>query len=558
MSKDDELIFLPLGGSGEIGMNMNLYAVGPAHKRQWIMVDCGVTFAGLQTPGIDLITPDPEYLLDDVERGGGKLHGLLLTHGHEDHIGAVATLWPYLKCPIYASAFTAGLVERKFAEADVIDPPINVIDMGARFNLGPFDLEYVTLTHSVPEPSGVIIRTDHGTLLHTGDWKIDKTPSLGPVTDNNKLVELSKEGVLAMICDSTNVLTAGESGSESVVQKNLIDLISRLEGKVAVTTFASNVGRLVSVCEAAKQNDRAVCLLGRSMLRMIEVAKETGILPSGYVFVEPDEAGYLPNNKVLYLCTGSQGEARAALGRIARDDHRDITLGQGDTVIFSSKIIPGNEREIFDLQNALVELGVDIITEKDEFIHVSGHPCRDELEQMYDWVKPQYAIPVHGEARHLEEHAKFAEAMGVDKAISPRNGDMIRLAPGEPAVIDEVPSGRLLLDGTILTPEGGPAIRDRRKIAYAGLIVVAVALDSKDNVLAPPEVSIAGLPPRDAKGEEFQVLLEDRIEDTVDALSRARRRDDGEIELAIKRSLRDFLKRRWGKRPNVRVLIIRG
>ena len=558
MSKDDELIFLPLGGSGEIGMNMNLYAVGPAHKRQWIMVDCGVTFAGLQTPGIDLITPDPEYLLDDVERGGGKLHGLMLTHGHEDHIGAVATLWPYLKCPIYASAFTAGLVERKFAEADIIDPPINVIDMGARFTLGPFDLEYVTLTHSIPEPSGVIIRTGHGTLLHTGDWKIDKTPSLGPVTDNNKLVELSKEGVLAMICDSTNVLTAGESGSESVVQKNLIDLISRLEGKVAVTTFASNVGRLVSVCEAAKQNDRAVCLLGRSMLRMIEVAKETGILPSGYAFVEPDEAGYLPNNKVLYLCTGSQGEARAALGRIARDDHRDITLGQGDTVIFSSKIIPGNEREIFDLQNALVELGVDIITEKDEFIHVSGHPCRDELEQMYDWVKPQYAIPVHGEARHLEEHAKFAEAMGVDKAISPRNGDMIRLAPGEPAIIDEVPSGRLLLDGTILTPEGGLAIRDRRKIAYAGLIVVAVALDSKDNVLAPPEVSIAGLPPRDRDGEEFQVLLEDRIEDTVDALSHARRRDDGEIELAIKRSLRDFLKRRWGKRPNVRVLIIRG
>ena len=298
--------------------------------------------------------------------------------------------------------------------------------------------------------------------------------------------------------------------------------------------------------------------MGRSMLRMIDVAREAGILPSGYTFVEPDEAGYLPNDNVLYLCTGSQGEERAALGRIAREDHRDISLGKGDTVIFSSKIIPGNERGIYDLQNALIELGVNIITEKDEYIHVSGHPCRDELAQMYDWVKPQYSIPVHGEARHLEEHAKFAKELGVKGAVSPRNGDMIRLAPGVPQIIDEVPSGRLLLDGNVLIPEGGVTIRDRRRIAYGGQIVVAVGLDDKGHILAPPEVSLTGLPERDVKGEGFQIVLEDRTEDALDNMPKARRRDDEEVRKTIKRACRDVLKKRWGKRSNISVLIIRG
>ena len=557
MSSDSELVFLPLGGSGEIGMNMNLFGVGRPDARRWLMIDCGVTFGDLRTPGIELICPDPGYLLDDIGQGGGTLEGLVLTHGHEDHIGAVALLWPLLECPIYTTKFTAALVSRKFAEKGILFPTIQIMEMGERFEIGPFDLEFVTLTHSIPEPNGVILRTEHGTVLHTGDWKIDRTPSLGPVTDDRKLTSLREEGVLAMVCDSTNVLTEGESGSESDVRKELAGLISRQKGRVVVTTFASNVARLVSICEAARDNERSVCLLGRSMFRMTDVAREAGILPDGLSFVEPGEAGYIPHENILYLCTGSQGEPRAALGRIARDDHPEISVGKGDTVIFSSKIIPGNEREIFDLQNALVELGVEVITEKDEFIHVSGHPCREEVAQMYEWVRPEISIPVHGEARHLEEHARYARELGVKKSIAPRNGSLIRLAPGEAGIIDDVPAGRLMLDGDILLPEGTGAIRERRKLAYAGQVIIAIALDKKNHLVAPPEVSVSGLPPEDREGHSFQELLEDRAEDVVDALPKARRRDEEELVRSVKKSIRDLLKQRWGKRTDIRVLLIR-
>ena len=556
MADSNELVFLPLGGSGEIGMNMNLYGLGPAHKRQWIMIDCGVTFADETIPGVDLITPDPAYIIDDIRQGGGALLGLLLTHGHEDHIGAVALLWPQLNCPIYATRFTAGLVQRKFAEKGIIDPPMTILDMGDELELGPFDMRFVTLTHSIPEPSGIIIKTEFGTLLHTGDWKIDTDPTLGPVTDDGTLTRIGDEGVLAMICDSTNVLSSGSSGSESGVRENLIELIGKQKGRVAVTTFASNVSRLVSICEAARDNDRAVCLLGRSMLRMIDVARETDILPDGMRFIEPDEAGYMPRSKVLYLCTGSQGEARAALARIARDDHRDLVLEEGDTVIFSSKIIPGNERGIFDLQNSLVELGVHVITEKDEHIHVSGHPCRDELAQMYEWVRPRIAIPVHGEARHLEEHAVFARELGAEFSLAPRNGNMIRLAPGPVKVIDEVPVGRLMLDGNLLLPEGAGAVKGRRKLSWAGHLVVAATLDDK-GLAAPPEISMVGVPDVDADGNEFQELVEDLAEDVLDGLPKARRRDDTEVELALRRSIRNLMNDRWGKSPLINVLITR-
>lgn len=556
MAERSELIFLPLGGSGEIGMNMNLYAVGPAHKRQWIMIDCGVTFADERDPGIELICPDPDYIVDEFTRGGGELLGLLLTHGHEDHIGAVALLWPRLKCPIYATRFTAGLVARKFAEKGIINPPMTVLDMGDSLELGPFDMQFVTLTHSIPEPSGIIIRTEFGTVLHTGDWKIDTDPTLGPVTDHETLTRIGNDGVLAMICDSTNVLSTGESGSEMGVRENLIELIGKQKGRVAVTTFASNVSRLVSICEAARENDRSVCLLGRSMLRMIDVARETDILPPALSFVEPDEAGYLPRDKVLYLCTGSQGETRAALARIARDDHRDLVLEEGDTVIFSSKIIPGNERGIFDLQNQLVELGVRVITEKDEHIHVSGHPCRDELEQMYKWVRPQKAVPVHGEARHLEEHALFAAELGVDDTLAPRNGDVIRLAPGRLAVIDEVPSGRLMLDGNLLLPDGSGAVKERRKLSWGGQVVIAAVLD-RNGLVAPPEVSMMGVPLADAEGEEMQALLEDKAEDVLDGLPKSRLKDDVEVEMSLRRGIRNLLNDRWGKTAHINVLIIR-
>ncbi|MEX0644327.1 MAG: ribonuclease J [Parvularculaceae bacterium] len=548
----DELLFLPLGGSGEIGMNMNLYAFGRARARKWIMIDCGVMFGDLATPGVEVICPDPSYIVEHKE----DLLALILTHGHEDHIGAVALIAPKLGCPVYATAFTAALVRRKLEEYGA-DIDLRVLDISARFQLGPFDLEFVTLTHSIPEPNGVIIRTPLGTVLHTGDWKIDPEPTLGPVTDDKALRDLGDQGLLVMVCDSTNVFSRGESGSETRVKESLMKLIAEQPGRVAVTTFASNVSRVVSICEAAAVADRGVCLLGRSMLRVVEAARDVGILPKGLKFIEPPEAGSLPRDKVLYLCTGSQGEPRAALARIARDDHRDLTLSEGDTVIFSSKIIPGNERNIYTLLNDLVDLGVKVITEKDEFVHVSGHPCRDELKKMYEWARPKYAIPVHGEARHLEEHADFAMTLGVEEAIAPRNGELIRLAPGAPEVIDEVPSGRLYLDGEMLLPEGSSPMRERRKLAYAGVITVAIAVDGDAELAAPPVVGIQGAPMTTDAGEPIGPLLEEAAEESFAGLSRQKRADDEAILIAVQRAVRNRMTSLWGKRPIVGVLINR-
>ncbi len=543
-----ELVFLPLGGSGEIGMNMNLYGFGTPANRQWLMIDCGVMFGDLSTPGVDLICPDPAFILEEKE----ALHGLLLTHGHEDHIGAVALLAPKLGCPVYATPFTAALVQRKLDEWEETGVDLNIIDMNARFELGPFDIEYVTLTHSIPEPSGVVLRTALGTVLHTGDWKIDSSPTLGPLTDVKTIKKLGDDGLLAMVCDSTNVLSSGESGSESRVRESLTKLIDAQEGRVAVTTFASNVSRVVSICEAAAAADRSVCLLGRSMLRIVDAARETGLLPKNLAFVEPKDAGHLPRRNVLYLCTGSQGEPRAALARIARDDHRDLVLGDGDTVIFSSKVIPGNEREIYSLQNDLVDRGVKVITEKDEFIHVSGHPCRDELKAMYEWARPHISIPVHGEARHLEEHAELAYELGVAEALAPRNGDLIRLAPDGPEVIDEVPAGRVYLDGDVLLPDGAAPMRERKKLGYAGLVSVAVVLDKRQEIAG--EITVMG------SGVYFTEEEEDisvEIEDAILDLPPSKRKDDEAVELAVKRAARIWFDRNWGKRPVIQTLVAR-
>ncbi|MGD9800567.1 MAG: ribonuclease J, partial [Parvularculaceae bacterium] len=413
------------------------------------------------------------------------------------------------------------------------------------------------LTHSIPEPNGVIIRTPLGVVLHTGDWKIDPEPTLGPVTDSSTLRAIGDAGVLAMVCDSTNVLSSGESGSEMRVKESLTKLIAKEPGRVAVTTFASNVARVVSICEAAYAADRSVCLLGRSMLRLVGAARDVGLLPAGVKFVEPAEAGYLPRENVLYLCTGSQGEPRAALARIARDDHRDLVLTEGDTVIFSSKIIPGNERGIFTLINDLVELGVKVITEKDAFTHVSGHPNRDELKKMYEWVRPDYSIPVHGEARHLEAHADFAMTLGVKDALAPRNGDVIRLAPGEPVVIDEAPAGRWMLDGDIMTPEGAGSVRERRKLSYAGVVAVALAIDEHGAVAAPPAVSIIGAP-RELPGiDNLSDEIAEKAEAAFMSLAKTKRQDDGAVELAVTRAVRNEMIAVWGKRPGVTVLIQR-
>lgn len=548
----EELVFLPLGGSGEIGMNMNLYGFGKPHNRKWIMIDCGVTFGDLSTPGVDIICPDPAFILQDKK----NLLALVLTHGHEDHIGAVAQIAPMLQCPVYATPFTAALVRRKLEEYGATIN-LRIISMSSRFDIGPFDLEFVTLTHSIPEPNGVAIRTPLGMVLHTGDWKIDPTPTLGPVTNDAVLRKIGDEGVLAMICDSTNVFSRGESGSETTVKESLKSLIALQKGRVAVTTFASNVGRVVSICEAAAAADRSVCLLGRSMLRIVDAGREAGILPDTLSFVQPEEAGYLPREHVLYLCTGSQGEPRAALSRIARDDHPDLVLTEGDTVIFSSKIIPGNEREIFTLQNDLVDLGVKVITEKDEFVHVSGHPCREELRQMYAWARPRYAIPVHGEARHLEEHAEFALELGAESALAPRNGDLIRIAPGAPEVIDEVQSGRLLLDGKLLLPAGAPPMRERRKLSFAGIIAVAIALDADGEAAAPPAVAVFGAPRTDKDGEDLVDQLAEAADDAVRGVQRKKRQDDEAVVIAVERAVRNAMSEAWGKRPIVKVLINR-
>ena len=539
-----ELVFLPLGGSGEIGMNMNLYGFGTPAKRQWLMIDCGVLFGDLSTPGVDLICPDPAYILEHKD----ALCGLLLTHGHEDHIGAVALLAPLLDCPVYATPFTAALVRRKLAESDGGDIDLNIIDMNARFSIGPFDIQYVTLTHSIPEPSGVVLRTELGTVLHTGDWKIDPTPTLGPETDGAAIRQLGDDGVLAMVCDSTNVFSRGSSGSESRVRAELTKLIAKQKGRVAVTTFASNVSRVVSICEAAAAADRSVCLLGRSMLRIVDAAQETGLLPAHLSFVEPKDAGHLPRRHVLYLCTGSQGEPRAALARIARDDHRDLILGDGDMVIFSSKIIPGNEREIYNLQNVLVDLGVHVITEKDEFIHVSGHPCREELKTMYEWARPHISIPVHGEARHLEEHAEFAYTLGAKETLAPRNGDLIRLAPDGPEVIDEVPAGRLYLDGDLLMPNGAAPMRERKKLSYAGVLAVSLVLTARQDLAGGIAVEGFGAALGGAAEEQALALA---IERAVQDLNPSKRKNDEAVEIVVKRAARRYFDDNWGKRPRI-------
>src|SRR3954470_12346426 len=458
-SPKDELVFLPLGGSNEIGMNFNLYGYGPAHDRKWVVVDLGVTFGDQTTPGVEVILPDPAYIEDYAK----NILGIVITHAHEDHVGAVAWLWPRLKAPIYATPFTAFVLREKLREADLLDEvEITEVSLGGKIELGPFSLELITLTHSIPEPNGLAIKTPLGTILHTGDWKIDPDPMLGGPTDIEAIKRLGDEGVLAMVCDSTNVFVDGEAGSEADVRVAMNRLIKGLTGKIAVACFASNVARMDTVIRAAQACGRKVCLAGRSMHRMAAAARSVGLLTGIEPFINDDQAKHLPENEILFLCTGSQGEARAALSRIADGSHPHVKLGSGDHVVFSSRVIPGNEIPIRNLQNKLADRGVRLHTERDTpGIHVSGHPCRDELRQMYSWVRPQIAVPTHGERRHLIEHAAFAKDLQVPHAVSPRNGDMVRLAPGHPEIIDEVPAGRLYVDGGVLTPENGEALRER-------------------------------------------------------------------------------------------------
>lgn len=555
-SKQDELVFLPLGGSNEIGMNFNLYGFGPPHDRKWIVVDLGVTFGDLTTPGVEVILPDPAFIAEHAD----DILGIVLTHAHEDHIGAVGWLWPQLKAPVYATPFTAFLVREKLRDAGILDEvSITEVPLSGTIKLGPFELTLVTLTHSIPEPNGLAIKTPLGTILHTGDWKIDPDPLLGGATDVDFLRSLGDEGVLAMVCDSTNVFVDGRAGSEAEVRVALTKLIGSLSGKVAVGCFASNVARMDSVIRAAEAADRRVCLIGRSMLRMAAAARSVGFLKDVAPFVTEQEAGYFPSDKILYLCTGSQGEPRAALARIADGSHPHVSLGQGDCCVFSSRVIPGNEIAIRNLQNKLADRGVRLYSDRDHpGIHVSGHPCRDELSDMYHWVRPRIAVPTHGERRHLLEHMAFAKDLQVPEQVAPRNGDMVRLAPGRAEIIDEVPAARLFVDGRVLTPENSEPLRERRHAAHNGVVIVSLAIDSKGRLADGIDVRSIGLPGESvADLEEALDDLAECAERAVTGLDKALRQADDEVETAVNRAVKKACQRIWQRRPVVETIVVR-
>jgi ribonuclease J len=544
-----DLVFLPLGGAGEIGMNLNLYG----HDGKWLMVDLGITFGDDSTPGVEVIMPDPSFIVERKK----DLAGLVLTHAHEDHLGAVHWLWPQLECPIYATPFTAAVLRRKLAEAGLEKAAkITEVPMSGRFDVGPFGIELITLTHSIPEPNAVVVRTSAGTVLHTGDWKLDPDPVVGPSTDEEALMRVGEEGVLAMVCDSTNVLVPGTSGSEADVRDNLIELVGTLENRVAVASFASNVARLDSVCRAAQANGRRVALVGRSMKRIVEAAQETGYLKDLPPFIADSEVNYLPRNEVLLLCTGSQGEPRSALSRIAADDHPEVTLDAGDTVIFSSREIPGNERSIGRLLNKLASMGIDVVTARDEYVHVSGHPAMDELVQMYQWVRPKIAVPVHGEARHLIAHAELARECQVPEPVGARNGYVVRLAPGRATVVDEVSHGRIAVDGNRLIPMESSALRDRRRAAWNGSAVVTVVVDRDGRVKGTPMVAVNGVFDQDVE-PEIAHEVEDAVMAAVEDLPKARARDDAQVREAARVAVRRSIRALCGKKPRIEVHLVR-
>lgn len=551
---DEELLFCPIGGCREIGMNLNAYAFGSGADRKWLIVDVGVTFGGLDTPGVDLIMPDTEFLESVRE----DIVGIVLTHAHEDHIGAVAHLWPRLRAPLYATPFTVVLIEDKLREQQLDrEVPLNTVSLGDRRQIGPFDVEFLTLTHSIPEPNGLAIRTPLGMIFHTGDWKLDPSPTLGANYDEARIRELGDEGVLAMVCDSTNVFEEGESGSEDTVRQNLIKVVGEQTGRVAITTFASNVARLVSCCIAAQENDRSVALVGRSMFRITDAARKVGLLDDVH-FVDAEEAAHLPPEHVLYLCTGSQGEPRAALARIARGGHPHIELGEGDTLMFSSRVIPGNEREIFDLQNAFADKGVKLITDRQEHIHVSGHPCRDELRRMYQWSKPQVSVPVHGERRHIIEHARYAQSLQIPEAITPTNGDLIRLAPGPVEVVDEVPTGRFFLDGNMLTPEFSAGMQERKRLSWSGHISISVAIDEKGRIKDGPYIAARGFSEADGRvADESLDQLDEAAEAAMEKLSAKDIQSDEKVEKTLLRYVRKACEGLFGKRPLVDIIVLR-
>jgi ribonuclease J len=549
-----ELVFAPLGGIGEIGMNLSIYGFGDERRRQWLIVDCGVSFASEeQLPGVDLILPDIRYLLEERR----NILGLVLTHAHEDHMGALIDLWPKLNVPLYATPFAAALFEaRRLSEPGAPPIPVNVVPLNGRVDLGPFTVDFINVAHSIPESNALAIRTALGTVIHTGDWKIDLTPIVGAPTDQAKLTALGDEGTLALVGDSTNAVRDGRSPSEADVAKTLTELIRTAPARVAVTTFASHVGRIRAVADAARVAEREIVVVGRAMERVVQVARETGYLDGVQDFRAAESYGYLPPEKVLALCTGSQGESRAALARIAQDEHPEVTLTRGDRVIFSARTIPGNEKAVARVINGLVTQGVEVITDRDHLVHVSGHPRRAELLDMINWVRPKILIPAHGEALHLAEHAKLARKAGVPQVLVCRNGDLVKLAPGPAEIIDEIPSGRLYKDGNLLVDAQAPTVAARRRLSFAGVVSVALALSEKGQLLADPDIELIGIPDTDAGGRSMVEIARGAIEESFESLPKPRRRDPDEVAEAVRRAVRSAIADRWNKKPVCHVHVL--
>ena len=534
-------------------MNLAIYGFGNERQRRWIAVDLGVAFAGDDLPGIDLIMPDIRFLQEER----ANFVGLVLTHAHEDHFGALLELWPQLRLPVYATPFTAALLQAK-CESEVNAPkiPLNVLPLGSRFALGPFDIELVSMSHSIPESNALIIRTSLGAILHTGDWKIDPHPGVPPATEDWKLRELGRQGCLALIGDSTNAFREGRSPSEAEVAKCLAELIGSAPRRVAVTTFASNVARMRAVAQAAASCEREVVVVGRAMHRIAQVARETRYLEGIKEFRSVDAYGYLPPDKVVALCTGSQGEPRAALSRIAKDEHPDVAFSSGDRVIFSARAIPGNEKAVMRVINGLISQGVEVITDRTHLVHASGHPRTEELVELLGWVRPSVVIPVHGEPLHMAEHAAVARRAGVGQVLMCRDGELIRLAPGAAEKIDELPAGRTYKDGALLVSAEERTVADRRRLAFSGVASIAVALSERGDLVGDPEVKLTGIPSTDAQGRSTSNVVFDAAMQAFASLSRSQRRDPELVGEAMRRAMRESLSEAWNKKPICHVHVL--
>ncbi|HEY6632367.1 MAG TPA: ribonuclease J [Rhizobiaceae bacterium] len=549
-----ELVFVPLGGVGEIGMNFALYGFGPANAREWIVVDVGVTFPDATLPGVDLVLPDTSFIEGQIK----NLRGIIITHAHEDHYGALHDIWPRLKAPVWMTPFAAGLLEAKRqGEANAPKIPVTIYKAGETFEVGPFRIEAIPVSHSIPEPQSLAITTPLGTVVHTGDWKLDPAPEIGPMTDEARFRAIGDAGVVALVCDSTNALREGESPSEQAVGQGIRGVIEKAPGRVAVTTFSSNVGRVRSIAEAARDAGRQVLVLGRSLKRMINVASELGYMEGIPPFISEEDYGFIPRDNLVVICTGSQGEGRAALAKLARDEMKTVALSPGDLVIFSSRTIPGNEKAILEIKNQLIDQGIKIVEDGDALVHVSGHPRRNELRKMYEWTRPRIGIPVHGEAAHLVAQGALMAQCGIPEVAQVRNGDMIRLAPGAAEIIDKVPFGRIYKDGRLVGDDEEMGIRDRRKLSFAGHVAVNVVLDDRYEMAGDPDIVAIGVATVDERGEDMEVLMLKAAMGAVDSIPRQRRKDLDLVQEAVRRAVRGAANEIWGKKPLVTVFVTR-